>query len=504
MTLDLEAAAILDTLPCGVCVLDGEWRFTYVNPKAGQLFEQHWRRPPQQLIGKSIWEEFPGAADGATSDQLRRAVAEQRAVEFEAFHPGPGRWFAYHAWPCGDRVCVVFHDVSERKRLEGKLRERDEASADAERGRHEFLAELAHELRNALAPIRNALHLMEGPGEGAAPLEQARDLAEQQVRHVSRLIDDLLNVSQLTRGKVQPRKGPIDLRTVVTGSLGAALEAIKLRGGTLVLDLPAERLGVEGDPALLGEVTARLLDNAVKFTEPGGQIRLAAEAEGDAVVLRVQDNGAGIAPEMLPRVFDLFLWPRGAPDRPRGGLGTGLALVRGLVELHGGSVEARSAGPGLGSEFVVRLPGLPTESRDGAAVPSPGGRPLRVLVVDDNAETAQSMSLMLGLWGHEVRVTYEGEMALDEARREPPEVVLLDIGMPGLDGYEVARRLRGQEGGGAPVLIALTGYGEEEDRRRAREAGFEYHLVKPVEPDELRKMLALAESLVRQPRRPAG
>ena len=503
MAQDQEYAYLLDVIPCGVYVLDHQWRFALINARAGQFFEQVSQKAREQLIGKTLWEECPEAADSVAAHEFHRAVGEQRAVEFDAFYPALGRWFAFHACPRQDCLCVSFHDVSQRKRFESELGQRTEALADAERGHHEFLAELAHELRNDLVPVRNALHLM-GQLEGGEHLEPARELAERQVRHATRLLDDLLKIAEMASGKIQPRKESLDLRMVVAAASASALAAISSRGGGLTVDLPVTRLGVEADPNLLQEAMVRLLDDVVSHTVPGSHMRLEAETEGGDVVLRVRDVGAGIDQGLWPRPLDLFLRPGQSSGQPQAGLRTELALVRGLVELQGGSVEAHSDGPGRGSQLVIRLPATSAGRGESDAEAKSGGGALRVLVVDDNVETAQSLVLLLKRWGYDVRVTYDGKSALDEARHQPPEVMLLDIGMPGMDGYQVASRLRGQEGGRSPILIALTGYGEEEDRQRAREAGFEYHMVKPVSPDDLRELLILAESLVRQAARHEG
>jgi signal transduction histidine kinase len=353
VTPDEECAAVLRCLPCGVYVLDGQWRFTFINPMAAQLLEQLSQKPCEQLIGKTIWEECREAADSVAAGEFRRAITEKRTVEFEAFYPALGRWFAFHACPGQERLYVSFHDVSARKRLAGELSRRAEALADAERGKHELLAELAHELRNDLAPIRNALHLMVVPVEGGESVAQARELAEQQVRHAARLLDDLLKTSEIARGKIQPRKVAVDLGTVVATALECELDAIKSRGNSLTIDLPAERLALEADPDLLREMVRRLLDHAAGQTRPGCHIWVTAEAQGEDVVLVVRDDGAGLDRELLPRLFDLFLGPGQSPIHPQGVLRTGLALVRGLAELHGGSVEAFSDGPGLGSQLIV-------------------------------------------------------------------------------------------------------------------------------------------------------
>jgi signal transduction histidine kinase/DNA-binding response OmpR family regulator len=365
---------------------------------------------------------------------------------------------------------------------------------EANRRKDEFLAMLAHELRNPLAPILNAMHILRlGHGNGPA-LEQTRGMIERQVRNMVRLVDDLLDVSRITRGKIQLRKEIVDLPQAIARAVESTTPLLEARGHQLNVTLPPECLRLEADPTRLEQILANLLSNAAKYTEPGGRIELAAERGGDDVVLRVKDSGIGIAAEMLPHIFDLFMQAEGSLDRSQGGLGIGLTLVRRLVEMHGGRVQAFSDGLGQGSEFVVRLPALKepspkmlepvTRARQAPA------RPMRVLVVDDNKDAAESLAILLGLEGHQVRICYDGPAALTCGGPWRPEVVLLDIGLPGIDGYEVARRLRAQDGTTGVLLVAITGYGQEEDRRRALEAGFDRHLTKPVDLTELRELLA--------------
>jgi signal transduction histidine kinase/DNA-binding response OmpR family regulator len=374
---------------------------------------------------------------------------------------------------------------------------------DANRGKDEFLAMLAHELRNPLAPVLHALHVLKRkPGAGAsgscadadaADDAQARDVIDRQVRHMARLIDDLLDVSRITRGKIQLRPEWIDLAEVVGRAVDSTQPLIESRGHRLEVELPPGPMRLFADPTRMEQVLANLLNNAAKYTEPGGLIRLWAEVAGREVAVHVRDTGIGIAPHMLGRVFDLFMQGQPTLDRAAGGLGIGLTLVRRLVEMHGGRVEVRSEGPGKGSTFSVRLPQPEGEAAAPAPEP-PAEEPARpgrhVLVVDDNRDAAEMLTMMLHLDGHEVRVAHDGPTALREARAWPPDVVLLDIGLPGMSGYEVAHHLLENGGAGHPLLVAMTGYGQDEDRRRSREAGFSHHLVKPVDPQELRQLLS--------------
>ncbi|HEX8200300.1 MAG TPA: ATP-binding protein, partial [Isosphaeraceae bacterium] len=384
-------------------------------------------------------------------------------------------------------------DFVEAARLHRDLRE-------ADRRKDEFLATLAHELRNPLAAILNSAHAPR-PGSaddaGAdADADEARDVVVRQVRHMMRLVDDLLDASRIRRGDIELRLEPVELTDVVARAVEATRPLIEARGHALAVTLPPEPLWLEADPVRLVQVLANLLTNAAKYTDPGGRIALEATDEaGGSLVLRVRDSGIGIAPEMLARVFDLFA--QAGPTA--GGLGIGLALVKSLVERHGGTITATSAGPGRGSEFTVRLPrGARTvperppasDPRDTASAHRPP-RPRRVLVVDDQVDAARSLARLLKGWGHEVHVAHDGPSALDAVEAQGPEVVLLDVGLPGMDGHEVARRLRGRPGDGLR-LVALTGYGQEEDRLRSQAAGFDDHLVKPVDPDDLKVLLERA------------
>jgi signal transduction histidine kinase len=385
----------------------------------------------------------------------------------------------------------------ERGRIEGELRCRAEQLAEMDRRKDEFLATLAHELRNPLAPIRNLLQVLKMPRLDAATIERSRGTMERQVQHLVRLVDDLLDVSRVMRGKVALRKEPVELARVVARAVETAQPLIEAQGHELILDLPSESLLLDADPVRLAQVVGNLLTNAAKYTEPKGRISVTAGREGDRALLCVRDTGIGIAPGMLPKVFELFVQVDHTSTKAQGGLGIGLTLAKNLVEMHGGTVEARSAGLGHGSEFAVRLPlavvepKAPSESKTAArpqqAATAHGHR---LLVVDDNEDAAESLALLLRLQGHEVRVAHDGPAALAMLNGYQPEMVFLDIGMPGMDGYEVASRLRQRPGLEDLRLAALTGWGQREDRRRTAEAGFDHHLVKPVEPALLEQVLA--------------
>jgi PAS domain S-box-containing protein len=366
---------------------------------------------------------------------------------------------------------------------------------DADRRKDEFLATLAHELRNPLAPLRHALQLLELTVRGDARIDPLREMMERQVGHLVRLVDDLLEMSRISRGALELRKERIPVSAVVRNAVETSDPLIRGGQHRLSVALPDEPLWIEGDAVRVAQILSNLLNNAAKYTDPGGEIRLQVAGRGGAVAISVRDNGIGIAPETLPRLFEMFSRAAG-PDRAgRGGLGIGLALSRRLAEMHGGTLEGRSEGPQRGAEFTLTLPLAAPGSQRLPAMPgaAPGGvPPRRVLVVDDNRDAAESLSLVLKFLGADVRVARDGPEALQAYEAYKPSVVFLDIGMPGMDGYEVARRIR-QGNGGRPAIVALTGWGQEQDRRRAREAGFDHHLVKPAELGALQSILASLE-----------
>jgi PAS domain S-box-containing protein len=375
-------------------------------------------------------------------------------------------------------------DITERRESEERLHQ-------ADRRKDEFLATLGHELRNPLAPIRNGLEILRLSDDTPGGRERLVGMMERQVDHLVGLVDDLLEVSRVSRGRLELRRGRTDLGQIVRTAVESCRPLVERERHRLTLDLPEAPVVLDADPTRLTQVVSNLLNNAAKYTEPGGRIHVAVRPLEHEVEVSVRDTGLGIPAEMLPRVFDMFAQVNRTLGRSQGGLGIGLALVRRLVELHGGWIEARSPGEGQGSEFVFRLPlpdahlppphaAAPAEDEDGAR--------RRVLVVDDNVDAAESLAQLLTLKGHDVRVAFDGLSGVAVAGVFEPDLVFLDIGMPGLDGYEVARRLR-REPARPMRLVALTGYGQEEDRRRAQQAGFDGHLVKPLELDALEAML---------------
>jgi PAS domain S-box-containing protein len=366
------------------------------------------------------------------------------------------------------------------------------ALVEADRRKDEFLATLAHELRNPLAPIRNGLYILKATGNAEGALGNVHLILERQIRHLVRLVDDLLDVSRITRGRIDLRREVTDVQAILDASLETSRPAIDGAGHALSVSIPPEPLRLEADPVRLAQVLTNLLNNAAKFTAPGGKIYVTARREGPDAVISVLDNGRGIAPEILPRLFNLFTQAEPGMAQPQDGLGIGLGLAKRLVELHGGKIEAHSKGPGHGSEFVVRLPTVSTPA-GGASVAGPGPereQPRRVLIVDDNRDAADSLGVVLALHGCETRTVYDGLAALEALDESAPDVVLLDLGLPGLNGHEIAQRMRQHPRGRRVTIVALTGWGQERDRQRSREAGIDHHLVKPIDIEVLRRLLA--------------
>ena len=386
-------------------------------------------------------------------------------------------------------VVLVFRDITQRRGSERALE-------DADRRKDEFLAMLAHELRNPLAPIRNAAHTLALLGTGDDRVRWVSSVIERQVGLMTRLVDDLLDVSRITSGKITLQRATVSVREVLAQAVETARPLAESRGQALEVDVPEDSAWVDGDPARLAQAVGNLLDNAIKYTDDGGRIGLRARVEADEVVIVVEDSGVGVDPELLPHVFDLFIQADRSLERKQGGLGLGLTLVRRLVEMHGGRVEAASAGPGLGSAFTIRLPCLaaevvePAPAAEPAEAARPAGPARRILVVDDHQDSTDSLALFLRLRGHEVRTAHDGPTALDEIERYLPEVVFLDLGLPGMSGYDVARRVRMRTDLGPLQLVALTGYGTDGDRQKTRDAGFDVHLAKPVDPRAVDALLA--------------
>ena len=386
-----------------------------------------------------------------------------------------------------------FFDITERKRDEERSREYVARLADADRRKSEFLAMLAHELRNPLATIRAGLQVQRLTDTDAQAANSVTELMERQVGHLVGLVDDLLDVNRISQGKIQLRRARVELATVVHAAVETARSLIERMGHELVLAVPPEPIWLNADPLRLAQVVGNLLNNASKFTESGGCISLTVALRGEEAEIRVRDNGSGIGADQLPFVFDMFMQAEAPIERSATGLGIGLALVKNLVEMHDGTVEAHSAGLGHGSEFVVRLP-----VTHEAAQPQPKTPPhdacvtttaRRVLVVDDNRDAAESLAMFLKLSGHETHIAHDGLEAVDKAAQLSPDIILLDIGLPKINGFEAARRIREQSQGKTLVLVALTGWGQDADRQKSREAGFNAHIVKPVDAAVLANLL---------------
>lgn len=613
-----QISATLDSIIGGFMRFDQNWRLVCVNSEAERING----RRQSELLGKTLWDLWTGAAGTKLESEFRRAVAEQVTVEFENFYDPWKRWFSVKALPTArSGLAVYFNDITDRKRAEQALRaseekyrtlfesidegfciieffdgphgplsdyihveannayttnagipnivgqkvremvpdeaddwvkiyrnvlmtgepvrfereliatgrhldlaafriepperrqvavlfkditqrkQAEEKLREADRRKDEFLATLAHELRNPLAPIRNSLHILKLAGSDSGAAARVQDMLERQVNHMVRLVDDLMEVSRITRGKIELRKEHIELAAVVCSAVETSKPLIEAANHQLAISLPPDPVDLDADPVRLAQVLANLLNNAAKYTEDGGQIWLSAHVEETSAVVSVRDNGTGIRADMLPKIFDLFIQADRTYDRAQGGLGIGLTLVRSLVEMHGGTVEARSAGLGQGSEFVVRLPLARrhiASTREHHTEQLAAVAPLRILVVDDHRDSANSLGMLLKFLGADVHVCNDGPAALQALKTHRPAVVLLDIGMPGMDGYQVAQLARQQPECQNVTFIALTGWGQEKDRQLSSEAGFDHHLVKPVDLDALQKLLTSLPQSVHQ------
>jgi PAS domain S-box-containing protein len=385
----------------------------------------------------------------------------------------------------------VARDVTLQRRIQRELE-------DADVKKNEFLALLAHELRNPLGPIRHAVKILRARPPSPDELSWATNIIDRQTEHMTRLVDDLLDVARITSGTIELRIERIDIAEILKAAVEASGALIERGRHQLMVTLPVEPLHVEGDATRLTQIISNLLDNAAKYTDSGGRIWLTAEREGDAVVIQVKDSGIGIAPDVLPRIFDMFTQTGLPLERAQGGLGVGLALVQRLVKLHGGTVSAFSGGQGKGSDFTIRLPVLQAHRNEApasraAAAPAPE-KHCRILVVDDNQDSADSLGMLLHMLGHEVKTANDGETALAAAEEFRPDVAILDIGLPKVNGYDLAKQIREQPWGRSIVLVALTGWGQEQHRKRSAESGFNHHLTKPVEFEVLQEILDVAES----------
>jgi PAS domain S-box-containing protein len=485
----LDWQATFDAIIDGVAMVAPDGRIVRCNRSLAAMVG----RESGDVVGRPYREVAAALFGPDTSEHFDATVGLPSRGEVDI--PSRGRWYRVTRDPVasgGSGWVFLVSDVTERKRLEEGLRIRADELAEADRRKDDFLAMLAHELRTPLGPMINAAHLIQMCAPDDQKANMAAGIIDRQVRHMARLVDDLLDVSRITRGKVTLKRERLDFGPVLSRVLDAARPQAEARAQRLEGSWPADPVYVDADPTRLEQILSNLVQNAIKYTDKGGRIQVRVEREGAEVVCRVKDSGIGIEPDMLPFVFDLFAQADRSLDRSRGGLGIGLTLVRRLVEMHGGRVEARSEGTGKGSEFLIHLPRAGVEdagdANDGDSRRPPadaGGRALRVLIIEDNQDAREMLSALLGTWRHEVAAAGDGERGVELALASMPDVALVDIGLPGLDGYEVARRIRGSESARGVRLIALTGYGQPADRERAFAAGFDAHLVKPVDPDAL-------------------
>jgi PAS domain S-box-containing protein len=466
-----------------------DFRFTYVNTAAASVM----RLRASDIIGRPVLDLMPRAWDDRARFQMYVEALERNEVREMERHTeadGNAAWYHIVASPLEGDLAIWFADITRRKQQEREL-------VEADRRKDEFLATLAHELRNPLAPIRQAASIARSEQATDAQRRWSHNVIERQVQHMSLLLDDLLDVSRITHGTLQLRKQQTDVQSMVSAAVETARPLIDERHHHLVAEVPQD-LQVFGDPLRLAQVLSNLLTNAAKYTNPRGSIRVSALRAGHDLVVSVEDSGIGISAEDLPRVFGMFSQVRTAQEHAGGGLGIGLALARGIVELHGGHIEAWSAGAGKGSRFTVRLPGASEmtapEPPQRPAVNGHAGAGKRILLADDNRDAAESLAIILRLEGHEVELAHDGVAAMRAWSEKRPDVALLDIGMPRANGYEVARQIRSEPGGTDVLLIAITGWAQDSDKAQSREAGFDHHLTKPIEPGTLIELLGGVDS----------
>ena len=447
-----------------------------------------------EIIGQHFSRFFPpdDIVTGRPEHELKTALADGRAVCncWQTRKDGTRFWCQSVVTPLLNEnkqvrsFAIVTHDLTESEATQAQ-RKRADGLAEANRSKEEFMALLSHELRSPLSPIMNALHILRQMKTNDPIIEQAGDIIDRQVGVMVRLVDDLLDISRITKGKLRLAKEQVDLRLAVHRAAETVRPFMDARKHDFSVSLPTKPVWVDADPVRLEQVVVNLLNNAAKYTDPGGLIRVDVKGDGAEAMIRVRDNGVGIAPDVLPHIFELFTQVDGSLGRSYGGLGIGLALASNLVQLHEGRLRASSAGQGKGCEFTITLPLLltpaVTESKTAVEPGQSPGRPLRILVVEDNVDSADTLSLLLRLYGHDVQLARSGPTALEMAATSPPDVVLLDIGLPGMDGYQVAKRLRQQPEFKDVTLCALTGYTPSEaDRQRQQETGFDHYYVKPL------------------------
>jgi signal transduction histidine kinase/ActR/RegA family two-component response regulator len=488
---------LIDRSPAGFYIVDCNFRISHINadsqarafrnvmPAIGRRLDEAMRILWPEPLATEIINIFRHTLDTGEPYRSPGLISERNDLDaVETYEWQLDRI----TMPDGTYSVVCYYYDTTR------LRQAEDALRQADRRKDEFLATLAHELRNPLAPLRNGLQVMKLAKSDAATIDEVRAMMERQLAQMVRLIDDLLDLSRISRGKIELKLARVELAKAVQQALETSRPSIEKGRHQLVINMAAERIDVLGDITRLSQIFGNLLNNAAKYSDPGGRITLTVERQADEAVVRVRDTGIGIPQAMLPQIFEMFTQIDRSLEKAQGGLGIGLSLVKFLVEMHDGSVAAYSEGLGQGSEFVVRLPAITADCEHDDLDQFDGGiadaAPRRILVVDDNRDAANTLALVLQIMGNETRTAHDGLEALDVAEEFRPDVALLDIGMPKLNGYDAARRLRDEPWGREMVLIALTGWGQEEDRRRSREAGFDFHLVKPVAPADLKSLLA--------------
>ena len=487
----------------GILILDAHAAtITHANPFIAELLGYS----PEEFVGKELWQ-IGLFKDVEASKAAMRELQEKGYIRYEdlPLETKAGRrinveFVSNMYGEDGDIViqCNI-RDISDRKRLEESLRQHAADLSEVDRRKDDFLATLAHELRNPLAPMRNAVELLRMKGPAIPELQWARDVIDRQTQAMTRLIDDLMDISRINQGKITLKREQVELAKIVQGAVETSNPLIEEMGHELTVTLPPRPVIMDADLTRLTQVFLNLLNNAAKYTERGGRIDLRAELQGSDAVVSVTDTGIGIPADKLPTLFEMFSQVEGALSRSQGGLGIGLCLAKRLVEMHGGSIEARSGGPGKGSDFVVRLPIVVERtyprpaSHDGdLATPTSD---LRILVVDDNRDAAESLAMLLRAMGNNVQTAHDGEVAVAAAGEFRPHVVLCDIGLPKLNGYEACRRMKEQAWEEKMILIAVTGWGQDDDRRKSAAAGFDHHMVKPVDTKSLMKLLAELDSV---------
>ncbi|HET9580881.1 MAG TPA: PAS domain S-box protein [Usitatibacter sp.] len=488
----MHLAAIVESSEDAIIGLDLTGRVSSWNPGAARMYGY----AREEIVGRPIQILIPPELHSEENEILARVRSGETVQHYETVRlrrDGARIDVSLSISPVRDaQGCLLGLSKVARDITERKCREREDA--EAARRKDEFIAILAHELRNPLAPIRYALNIAREANATPAQRRRAEEVIARQIEQMASLLDDLLDVSRIARGQVTLRRRWVELTSVVGLAIDSARPLLDSKGHRLSLDLPRETLRLNADPVRLTQILSNLLTNAAKYTDRGGDIHLSARRDDGHVVMSVRDNGIGMSKEMMPRLFTLFAQASPALQRSEGGLGVGLALVKGFVEMHGGTVTASSAGPGKGSEFVVRLPvgDQPQDDAAATAARDKRKRSLRVLVADDNVDIAETCATLLQLWGHDVRIAHSGREALEIAETFLPQLALVDIGMPQMSGLDVARSIRKAPWGTAMRLIAVTGWGQEEDKQLAVQAGFDDHITKPVEPSRLEGLLEQA------------